>query len=688
MRRLLFDAVLVCLALAGAACGSKESSSSPVTIDAPPVIARVVVTPEEAPPGTEVQLAVVAHDPEGGALRYEWKGPAGWDIVGSPFEQSVVVRAPDRLDEVGLATVTVLDPGGRPAQDVGILRTTATAAGRAALTFRTVLAEPNPVVPGGVVAVAPLADSADGAGVTFAYAVADPAWKLDATSAGAMLEAPLAYDRTTPLTVTARTAVGGLDVARVVLATEPVAAPRIAALVASQAAVAPGGEVQLRAVASSPAGLPLRYAWSVAGEGWSLAASGPAATATAPDRAGAAAIVAVVVTDAAEASASAVAALRTDALAPPSASITASATALPPGGEARLFASVAPGTLPPFRFAWSVDDPAWTLTANGESAAVVAPLRYGAAAVVTATITDGAAQSSEAHAILTTVAPEPPAIEPLVASPAVVAPAGEIPVAAVASSPAGLPLSYAWSVASEGWSVSGSGATALVTAPGSPGEATLVSVEVTDAAGASSRAAVAVATEAASPSATLSASATTLPPGGEAKLFASAPPGAVAPLRFAWSVDDPGWTLAATAAGAFLEAPLRYGASALVTVTITDGAGQSSEAHAFLSTTPFTPPAVASLVASPAQVAPGGTIEVAAVASSAAGLPLAYAWTVAGAGWDVAGSGATSLVTAPAYPGSAALVAVEVMDTAGASTRAVVPVQTGAASPSPDPTMP
>lgn len=680
MRRLLsFDAVLACCAVAGVACGSKESSSSsvPAAIDGPPVITRVMVSPEEAAPGTEVQLAVVAHDPEGGSLRYEWNVPEGWSIVGSPFEQSVLVRAPDRRDEAGLATVAVLDPDGRASHDVALMKTTATP-GSLGLTFRTLLAEPNPVVPGGVVAVAPLAQSADGAEVTYAYAVSDPAWILHVTGAGASVEAPLAYDRGATLTVTARTAAGGLDIARVLLRSDPVAAPRIDALVASPSVVAPGETVQLRAIASSPAGLPLRYAWSITGEGWSLESDGPSATATASGRSGASALVALVVTDAAAASASAVATLRTDALVPPSATLSASATALPPGGEAKLLASAAPGSPAPSRFAWSVDDPGWKLTGSGEAASLVAPLRYGAAAVVTATVTDGAGRASEAHGIFTTTPLQPPAIASLVASPAQVAPSGAVHLAVVASSPAGLPLGYTWSVASPGWSVSGSGATAVVTAPSSPGDSTIVSVEVTDSAGASTSATIAVATRAAIPFASLSASATALPPGGEAKLVASAAAGTPEPMSFSWSVDDPAWTLTVTGENAAIAAPLRYGVAAVVTVKITGADGQSSEAHATLATIPFAPPVVLSLVAAPAEVAPGGTIQLAVLASSPAGLPLDYSWSVAGTGWSVTGSGATAIGTAPSLPGDSAIVAVDVRDSAGASTRAVIPVATGA----------
>jgi hypothetical protein len=370
---------------------------------------------------------------------------------------------------------------------------TATSAGVPAVTFQSVLAAPTPVTPGGTIAIAAAATSADGAAVGYRADADDPAWTVRADAAGARVTAPLAYGRSATISLTAVGATGGQAVARVLLSTAPWTAPTVDALVASPTATAPGGEVQLSAAARGADGLPVTYAWTVSGAGWTITPSSASAVVTAPAQPGAAATVTVTATDAAGASASSAVALSTSDAVPVLDAFAAEPVPVAPGGAVTAAAAAHGPAGAAVTYAWSVEPPGWSVTATGGTAAIRAPAAYDAVGVLTVTASD-AWGSTTAHLLLSTTPYAPPVIASLVAAPAAVAPRGTAQLAVTASSPYGLPLSYAWSVDGTGWSVKGSGASAVLTAPATPGQAAIVVVDVRDAAGATTRGTVAVTT--------------------------------------------------------------------------------------------------------------------------------------------------------------------------------------------------
>ncbi|HEY3357895.1 MAG TPA: hypothetical protein VGQ83_31880 [Polyangia bacterium] len=91
-------------------------------------------------------------------------------------------------------------------------------------------------------------------------------------------------------------------------------------------------------------------------------------------------------------------------------------------------------------------------------------------------------------------------VRALTAVPGAVIPGGTATVVATIDNPAGLALSYAWTTSDAAWSVTGAGATAVVTAPAARSAVCALTLTVTDAAGATAQGMLAlVTTDAARP---------------------------------------------------------------------------------------------------------------------------------------------------------------------------------------------
>lgn len=264
------------------------------------------------------------------------------------------------------------------------------------------------------------------------------------------------------------------------------APPVIAELLVSQETVAAGGTVQLAATAADPDGDPITYSWLVPA-GWTLAgdASKSQVSVTAPAGYGESAFVTLSVADGRGGGASKTVAVRTVSKgAPIFRSLDGSPAVAAPGGTISLAAAADTGT-EAVTYQWSVSDPAWTLSASGGAATLLAPLAYGGSATVTVVADDGAGGTCVARIAVSTAPYTAPTLGALVASALAVAPGGGIGLSATATSAHGLPLTWSWSVAGSGWTVAGAGATADVTAPLVRSSAAVATVTVTDAAGAS-----------------------------------------------------------------------------------------------------------------------------------------------------------------------------------------------------------
>lgn len=139
-------------------------------------------------------------------------------------------------------------------------------------------------------------------------------------------------------------------------------------------------------------------------------------------------------------------------------------------------------------------------------------------------------------------------------------------------------------------------------------------------------------------------------------------------LTWTWSVSDEAWEL--TPDGRLLAvtaAPTR-GASAVITVTVSDGADSASATYD-VTTIENTAPSVA-IAAAPTKLLGKGTLALTAQGEDGDDDALTYTWTVEGAGWSVAGNGATATVTAPGVVDASGVVKVTVADGWGGSAEA------------------
>jgi hypothetical protein len=272
--------------------------------------------------------------------------------------------------------------------------------------------------------------------------------------------------------------------------------PPAVTLTAAPAQAAPGGTVTVAAAASDPDGDKLTFAWDVPA-GWTAVGGTDTAVVqlTAPAAYAEAALVSVTVSDPHGGKTSAQALVSTEpGAAPTFANVSATPNPLVPGGQATLvaLAKTSPGGT--LTYTWTISDPAWQIAGAAETAVVTAPTRYGAAAAAVVVADDGKGNQATARVTLSTVTSASPVIEQLTADPPTLNPAAQATLTAQVAHPLNLAMTYAWTVADSAWTITGTGPTATLTAPNALSQSTLVTLTVTDAAGASTRRSIAVAT--------------------------------------------------------------------------------------------------------------------------------------------------------------------------------------------------
>jgi hypothetical protein len=613
MNRIITTYALAMAVALTAACSKDEKAPN-----TQPEISRISAAPEVVAPGAQAVVAVSASDPDGDALGYEWTVPAGWTVVGAATGASVVIAAPTAFAQTAIVAVKVTDGRGGYQREQVTLRTSA--ANDRSVSITSVAAVPSPVAPGGTVALAALAQSTATTSITYAWSVDDAAWTITGNGASATLAAPLAWNGLATVTVTASDGGATPATAKVVVSTPPTSPPTISALTAAPTTVGPGGTVGLSAVASGAMGLGVTYSWSIAGAGWTVSGSGASATASAPLARSSLAAVTVTVTDSAGASAS-----RTGWIATSDAPMTTitDVIALPnpagPGGTVALDAYVETLSTSSITWTWSVDDAAWTIGGTGASATLVAPTAWGASATVSVTADDGSGAPATAKVVVATAATTPPTISELIATPATVNPGGAVALSSIASAAHGLDLTHAWSVVGAGWSVTGTGASATATAPLARSVPAVVTLTVTDAAGASASRTVSVSTNDA-PTTTVSAALAGTPPllgivGSAVALDASGSSSTGGgTLTYSWRISSapvgPAAVLAPTGTGATASLTGTVAGSYGVEVKVTDAEGASATAST-----------VVQLETAAAAVADSGDAQSATVGTSLA-LPL------------------------------------------------------------------
>ena len=238
--------------------------------------------------------------------------------------------------------------------------------------------------------------------------------------------------------------------------------------------------------------------------------------------------------------------------------------------------------------------------------------------------------------------------------------------------------SVEWSATGDGWSITGDGPMATLTAPDRYEATATVTVTVSTPKGRSTSAETTVTTG--SNTAPAIVNSTTRPnpvaPSGtvEATIEAADPNGDE--LIYQWRIADP-WEIESTSGGeATIRAPDRDGVFADLRVEVRDGYDGRTSSSIRLETQTNTPPNLASVTASPPQVAPEGTIQLEASATDVEDDQLDYAWSVP-SDWSAgATEGASIEVTAPDQYGATATVRVTIEDSRGVTATGSVVVST------------
>ncbi|MFB6262563.1 MAG: Ig-like domain-containing protein, partial [Bradymonadaceae bacterium] len=269
----------------------------------------------------------------------------------------------------------------------------------------------------------------------------------------------------------------------------------------------------------------------------------------------------------------------------------------------------------------------------------------------------------------------PPFVEAVEADASIVDPGSETTVRVTAGDPDGggspasglsSSLTATWSVRGEGWSIEGSGAEATVTAPDSYRSTATVSVEVGDDGGASASGSVDLTTGSNELPRLVSLTADPNPvePAGRVDLKADASDPRGDELSYSWSAPE-GWSLGSTSGQSVdLTAPDSSEATGRVELTVSDGFEGTIRRSIRVRTTRNSRPQIASMTATPPQVAPAGTARITVDAADPDGDDLGYSWS-APKGWKVTGSGDSVKVDAPDAYGKRAEIRVEVSDPRG-----------------------
>ncbi len=168
-------------------------------VDNPPVISGFNVSPNPVIKGGTTAISVTATDPYNNTLLYSWQASSGWTVATGKGTSAITVTAPTQYGVSGTVTVTVDDGYGGTAS----LLIPVSTIGNSAPVINGFSTSPNPVVQGGLMAIAVTAADPDGDTLSYAWQASN-GWTISTGkgTSGVTVTAPAQYGVSGTVTVT------------------------------------------------------------------------------------------------------------------------------------------------------------------------------------------------------------------------------------------------------------------------------------------------------------------------------------------------------------------------------------------------------------------------------------------------------------------------------------------------------
>ncbi|RVU45740.1 hypothetical protein EA187_08215 [Lujinxingia sediminis] len=451
-----------------------------------PQILRLSADINALAPGEQTAVRVEAIAPEGGSLDVSWSATGGFEVEADsddPF--SATLTAPDEADAAGEVTVTVTDSDDRQAEESVSVSTV----GNAAPQIASISADAPVVARAGQISLSVVANDADGDALTYAWS-APEGWELDATDqATVVATAPDAPGDVGSFSVLVSDAQGAQASAQLSVSTAQNQAPRIRSATALPAEVLPGAEIDLQAEAIDPEGDALLYEWLVP-EGWEVSSVvGARTTLTAPDTYGTSGRITLIVSD--DFGATDQTELVVSTLTNQGPSISSLITTRPiatPGELVFLEAIASHPYEDALTYSWEATGGFSVITDNRpvSAPALRAPDQENAVGTVRLTVSDSAGVTAQAALVVQTRSYAAPIINSITAiSPADFGDSALVSVSA--RDPEDGDLSYAWTSTNGNIVILTPSSRTTEILGGLPDEVVVLSVEVTNSAGKTTR---------------------------------------------------------------------------------------------------------------------------------------------------------------------------------------------------------
>ena len=641
-----------------------------------PTIDSFSANPTSVQKGGTIDLEVIAQDPNGDALQYDWSVAKQQTWTLSTNGSEATLQSPEQPNATTRVEVAVEDEEGKTARASKVVSTKP----NVSPSIGSVSANPTTVSPGKTSTVSVSASDPDGDSLDYQWS-ATGSWSVSGSGASASITPPSTYGATGVVTVQVTDGFGGSATGSVTVSTRQNGDPIIALLSANPPTVAPKTLTRLVVNASDPNGDTLSYNWSLP-NGWTKQTSTGQTippnelVLQAPGSYDTQATVSVTVTDGQGGSSKASVPIFTeDNGAPTIDSLTASPADIAPGGTTTIEASTRDPNGDSLNYSWTLPGSKWSQSGSGAKITVTAPDQFGLQKTIRLDVSDGNGGTATASVAVSTADNQPPTLDSLTASPQTVQPNKTLTVEAKARDSDSKNLNYNWTIPKQ-WSTSGSGAKITVTAPGQFGVSGTVEVAVSDGDGGQASGSVVVSTaDNQTPSvSSVTASPQPASPGASVQVEALAADPDGDSLGYSWTVPK-GWNKSGSGSQITLQSPNSYGKSGVVRVTVDDGNGATAKGSTLVSTETNQNPVLSALTANPQAVAPNGSITVEATAADPNGDSLNYQWTPP-SGWSKSGSGDTITLQAPGSYGNSGLVQVTIDDGQGGTATGSVLVRT------------